>query len=317
VPGSLRPTRLSRRLGPLVGLLLVSLLLLAVVPASRVSAVGDPTIAAAGDIACDPTDAAFNGGAGTRRCHMLATSQLIGSLGVDGVLPLGDTQYDDGQTSDFHLSYDPTWGRFLTVSHPVVGNHEYSDPQAAGYFAYFGPAAGAKGQGYYSFDVGSWHLIALNANCGKVGGCGAGSAQEKWLRSDLAAHPTACTLAYWHQPRFSSARQGGSPATAAFWQDLYTAGAELVLNGHHHHYERFAAMNPSGGSDAAHGIREFIVGTGGESLVGFGTILPTSEARAVSYGVLALTLHPSSYDWRFVAETGATLDAGSGTCHAP
>lgn len=287
----------------------------AVAPASA-SAPGDPKVAAAGDIACDPTDSQFNGGAGARRCHMLATAERIASLGVDAVLPLGDTQYDDAETTDYLLSYDPAWGRFRAVSHPVLGNHEYRQPGAATYFDYFGAAAGARGQGWYGFDLGGWHLVALNANCAKVGGCGAGSAQERWLRADLAAHPAACTLAYWHQPRFSSSQQGGSNVTAALWQALYSAGAEIVLNGHHHHYERLAALNPVGARDAARGLRQFVVGTGGKSLNGFGTILATSEARAATYGVLELTLHPGSYDWRFLSDSGTVLDSGSDSCHA-
>ena len=289
----------------------------AVVRAAVQAASGDPTVVAAGDIACSPQDASFNRGAGTaKRCNQRATAALIGPLNPTAVLPLGDDQYDQATASEFAGSYNPTWGVYKAITHPAVGNHEYETKGAAGYFAYFGAAAGDPKKGYYSFDVGAWHLIALNANCGKVGGCQAGSAQERWLAADLAAHPAACTLAYWHQPRFSSARQGDNAATAAFWSDLYAAHADVVLNGHHHHYERFAPMNPSGRDDAAHGVREFVVGTGGENLAPFATPEPASQAQGHSFGVLQLTLHPSSYDWKFVPTTaGGFTDSGTQACH--
>ena len=286
-------------------------------PGAARAAAADPIVVAAGDIACSPQDASFNGGAGTaKRCHQRATAALIGPLNPAAVLPLGDNQYDKATASEFAGSYDPTWGVYTSITRPVAGNHEYQSPGAAGYFGYFGSAAGDPKKGYYSFDVGAWHLIALNANCGQVGGCQAGSPQERWLAADLAAHPTACTLAYWHQPRFSSARQGDNPLTAAFWNDLYAAHADIVLNGHHHHYERFAPMDPSGQGDLARGVREFIVGTGGENLAPFATPEPASQARGHSFGVLQLTLHATSYDWSFVPTTsGGFTDAGTQSCH--
>jgi uncharacterized repeat protein (TIGR01451 family) len=201
--------------------------------------------------------------------------------------------------------------------HPAVGNHEYLTAGAAGYFQYFGAAAGDPTQGYYSFDIGSWHLIALNSNCSKVGGCGPGSPQETWLRRDLEAHPADCTLAYWHHPRFSSGEHGSFVSTQPLWQALYDAGTELVLSGHDHDYERFAPQTAAGVADAGRGIRQFVVGTGGRNRYALGPAIANSEARdATTFGVLELTLHPAGYDWRFVPEAGGGFaDAGSASCH--
>jgi hypothetical protein len=278
----------------------------------------DPVIAAAGDIACElkgPKSAEESTDEDT--CHMKATSDLLVRAKLAAVLPLGDTQYEDGALVQFQKSYEPTWGRVKAISHPAVGNHEYGTAGASGYFSYFGTAAGEKDKGYYSFDIGSWHLIALNANCDQVGGCQAGSLQEKWLKADLAAHPTLCTLAYWHQPRFSSALHGNDPASDAFWQDLYQAGADVVLNGHDHAYERFGPQTPGAIADPERGIREFVVGTGGNSLYPFLKTQSNSEVRNnQTYGVLKLTLHPKGYDWQFVPEKGKTFtDSGTSACH--
>lgn len=242
--------------------------------AAAVNSPSDPVIAAAGDIACEPTmNSNINGRQAGQTCHMQATSDLLMAQRFEAVLALGDLQYEDGALVKFQKSYDLTWGRVKAITHPAVGNHEYGTPGAAGYFSYFGGAAGAKDKGYYSFDIGAWHLIALNANCTKVG-CQAGSAQEQWLKADLAKHPAKCTLAYWHQPRFSSALHGNNAATDAFWQDLYQAGAEIVLNGHDHDYERFAPQTPAAIADPQRGIREFVVGTGGKSLYPFIKVQP-------------------------------------------
>ncbi|MGH2416500.1 MAG: metallophosphoesterase family protein, partial [Microcystaceae cyanobacterium] len=226
-------------------------------------------------------------------------------------------QYPAGALSDFNTSYDPTWGRVKEIAHPVVGNHEYGTSGASGYFSYLGTAAGDPKKGYYSYDVGRWHLIALNSNCQEVGGCGVGSPQEKWLKADLAAHPAKCTLAYWHHPRFSSALHGNNRAYDAFWQDLYAAGAEIVLNGHDHDYERFASQTPSATADSKRGIREFVVGTGGKSLYPFLQVQPNSEVRDnETYGVLKLTLHSNGYSWQFMPVKGKTFtDSGRGVCH--
>ena len=288
-------------------------------------AAGDPVIAAAGDIACDPAAGDYNGGNGTAiDCAQKRTAALV--TGVDAVLPLGDEQYVCGGLSAFNQSYDPTWGQQKQISHPVPGNHEYQTSggtgcstklDASGYFNYFGAIAGDPTKGYYSYSLGSWHIIALNSElCFVSGGCPAGSPEEVWLKNDLAANPAACTLAYWHEPRFASSPGGGDGVVDPLWQDLYAAGADVVLNGHQHWYERFALQNPSGQADS-NGIREFIVGTGGESHVPLSTRRPTSQASNDStFGVLKMTLHSGSYDWSFVPEAGATFtDSGTSSCH--
>jgi len=290
------------------------------------ASVADPVIAAAGDIACDPTSSYYNGGAGSSgACRETATSDLLVNNPPTAVLPLGDEQYDCGSGAAFQQSYDPSWGRVRSISHPIPGNHEYEQPtsgtgcpgpgDASGYFGYFGGAAGTAGQGYYSYDIGAWHLIALNSECGHVGACYAGSPEEVWLRNDLLNHPATCTLAYCHEPKFSS---GSTTRTAfrAFWNDLNNAGADLILNAHDHFYERFAPQDPSGVA-TPNGIREFILGTGGRSHLSFASIAANSEVRNnTAFGVLKVTLHPTSYDWDFVAAAGSTLnDSGSASCH--
>lgn len=275
-------------------------------------------VAAAGDIACDPASSSFNGGQGVGlECRQRATSDLLVGAGYDAVLALGDIQYEDGAFSKFGLSYDPSWGRVKGITHPAPGNHEYGTGGAAGYYQYFGAAAGDPTKGYYSFDLGGWHLVALNSNCAEVGGCGVGTTQEQWLRADLAAHSSAtCTLAFWHHPRFSSGEHGSDSTYTAFWQALYAANADVVLVGHDHDYERFAPQTASGVLDTTSGIREFVVGTGGKNLRTFPTVRPNSEARsATSAGVLELTLGASGYGWRFVPAVGTFTDAGSGSCH--
>jgi Ca2+-binding RTX toxin-like protein len=276
-----------------------------------------PVIAAAGDIACDPASPSYNDGLGTgAECRMRATSDLLLRTNLSAVLALGDLQYPNGSYGRFLASYDPSWGRVKGITHPVPGNHEYLTQGAADYFTYFGAAAGDPAAGYYGFDLGGWHLVALNSECDQVGGCGPGSPQLAWLRDDLADHPAACTLAYWHRPRFSSDSDHGSdPAYAPFWTALDDAGAELVLNGHAHVYERFGPQTPGGGP-ASRGIRELVVGTGGKELTGFDEPVPHSEVRAAdTFGVLELALGLRRYAWRFVpAAGGAFTDAGSARC---
>lgn len=275
-------------------------------------------IAAAGDIACDPESSAFNGGAGTAtECHQFAVSDAILAGAYDAVLPLGDVQYDSGTASEFAGSYVPSWGRLKAITHPAVGNHEYGSPGAAPYFQYFGAAAGEPGEGYYSYDLGSWHLIALNSNCAQIGGCAAGSPQEAWLQADLAAHPVRCTLAYWHHPLFSSGQNGDAESMRTIWGDLYAAGADVVLNGHDHDYERFAPQDAQGGRDDARGIREFVVGTGGKNHMTFRAIEPNSDLHDTSsFGFLELTLSDGAYAWRFVSDPlGSLADSGSASCH--
>jgi len=275
-------------------------------------------IAAAGDIACDPASGSFNGGLGVGlACRQRATSDLLVGAGYKAVLGLGDLQYENGAISKFGASYDPSWGRVKAITRPAAGNHEYQTAGAAGYYQYFGAAAGDPTRGYYSFDLGGWHLIALNSNCSAVGGCGAGSTQERWLRADLAAHASAsCTLAYWHHPRFSSGEHGSDSTYRAFWQALYDANADLVLVGHDHDYERFAPQTPSGSLDLARGIREFVAGAGGKGVRTFPTVRRNSEARDVSsLGILELTLGTNEYSWRFRPAVGSFTDAGTGACH--
>lgn len=278
-------------------------------------------IAAAGDIACDPADSAFEDGVGTAsRCHQMATSDLVVEGGYDAVLPLGDTQYEFGELDDFLASYDPSWGRVRSITRPVIGNHENwaagGGEDATDYFTYFGEASSPDTQGIYSFDLGAWHLIALNSTCGSVR-CDAGSDQVAWLEEDLAASEATCTLAYFHHPRWTSGTSyhPGIAEVAPFWEALHQAGADVVLSGHEHVYERFAPMAPDGSRDDLAGIRQFVVGTGGKSLRGFvEPPLATSEQRLASFGILELTLRDASYDWRFLGEDGGVLDQGTDDC---
>jgi chitodextrinase len=278
-----------------------------------------PVIGVAGDIACATDDPNFDGGVGTTSaCRMLATSNLLVNKGFAAVLPLGDEQYNSGSLPMFMASYDPSWGRVKSISHPAVGNHEYGTPSASGYFNYYGASAGDPSKGYYSFDVGSWHLIALNSNCTKVaGGCAAGSPQETWLQNDLAAHPAPCTLAFDHHARWSSGHDGDNTFMQPMWQDLYNANAEILLSGHSHDYERYAPQNASGGLDNTRGVRQFVVGTGGAFFTGMGSIDPNSQVHNnTTYGILKLTLRPGSYDWQFVPVPGSTFtDSGTTACH--
>ena len=261
----------------------------------------------AGDIAsCDDL-------AGAR-----ATAKLLDNI-PGTVFAAGDLAYPDGSDEQFEKCYGPTWGRFKDRTRPAPGNHEYHSDGASGYVRYFGVAAGDPKKGYYSYDLGDWHIIVLNSECDAVGGCRAGSAQEQWLRQDLKDHRVKCTLAYWHKPLFSSgAAHGNAPEMRPLWDALYSADAEIVIGGHDHDYERFAPQDPAGKLDPQRGIREFVVGTGGKnSHRSFATPKPNSEVRqADTFGVLKLTLHPTSYEWEFVPEAGKTFtDSGSGACH--
>lgn len=266
-----------------------------------------PTIVAAGDIA---------------DCHSeddRATAELVD--GIDGtVLALGDEAYDRGSTSNYESCYEPTWGRFKNRTKPVPGNHEYLTKRARGYFGYYGAAAGDPGKGYYSYDLGRWHLVALNSNCKAIGGCGADSPQVRWLRDDLAANGERCTLAYWHHPRFSSGEEHGStPEVGPLWEALYDADADVVLSAHEHNYERFAPQDPGAKADPERGIREFVIGTGGGGEENYPIVNPiaNSEVRDDGTdGVLELTLRDNGYGWRFVPVAGKTFaDSGSAGCH--
>ena len=241
-----------------------------------------------------------------------ATAKLLD--GIPGtVFTAGDNVYGSGTPTQFSRCYAPTWGRHKARTRPSPGNHDYDTPNGAGYYAYFGPAAGPAGRGYYSYDLGGWHIIALNSNVSMR----AGSLQERWLRQDLAQHPARCTLAYWHHPRFSSSEHGSSTDPQPVWQALYDANADLVINGHDHTYERFAPQTPTGTLDTARGIREFVVGTGGGGFYDFPHIRANSELRNnTTHGVIKMTLRPDGYNWEFVPVAGGEFrDSGSGKCH--
>jgi len=302
----------------MIAVFIVAMLILQSVASPAPGAQRDVVIAAAGDIACDPfgmLDRTLTKLLGW--CRMGETARLIEVRHVDAVLALGDEQYQSARTDDFARGYDLTWGALKSITYPTPGNHEYYTPDAAGYFGYFGARAGGAGRGYYSFDLGAWHLISLNGNCDQIAGCDSGSPQERWLRADLAGEKRGCTLAYWHQPRFSSGGHHSDVRYTAFWNDLYAAGADVVLGGHDHDYERFAPQTADGKPDAARGIREFVVGTGGKSHDLFSWTAGNSEIRNwTTYGALFVTLHPGGYDWDFTPIPGETFtDRGSGRCH--
>ncbi|HEX9837786.1 MAG TPA: metallophosphoesterase, partial [Anaerolineales bacterium] len=222
---------------------------------------GDPVFVGAGDIA------------NCNRSEDEATAKLLDNI-TGTVFTVGDNAYPDGTLTQFNNCYAPTWGRHKSRTKPSPGNHDYHVSGAAGYFDYFGAAAGDRSKGYYSYNLGAWHIISLNSEISQS----AGSAQEQWLRADLAANPKTCTLAYWHKPRFSSGQHGNIAGSQALWQALYDHGADVVLNGHDHTYERFAPQNPNGQADSK-GIREFVVGTGGAGLYSFTSNQPNSQVR--------------------------------------
>ena len=288
---------------------------------------GTHTLVGAGDIArCYPADdpTAIRP---ARSTPAAATARLLDRI-PGTVITLGDNAYEAGSPADYLLCYEPTWGRHRERTRPSAGNHEYLTPGAAGYFAYFGPAAHPP-LGYYSYDVGSWHVVVLNstpqwAECPPPASsaedgrrCVGDVVQREWLRADLTANPTLCTVAYFHHPRFSSGRHGNQYEMQQFWDILYEHGVDVVLSAHDHIYERFAPQDPDGNLDLEQGIREFVVGTGGAELYGFSTIQPNSEVRDnTTWGVLALGLEEGSYRWSFVPVPGGSFtDAGSDTCH--
>ena len=243
-----------------------------------------------------------------------ATARLLDSIGGT-IFTLGDNAYMEGTARQFRECYDPSWGRpqLKSRTRPSPGNHEYGTPNAMGYFDYFGGNAGPPGLGYYSFDLGAWHIVSLNSEVPAE----LNSAQGRWLLSDLAASTASCTLAYWHKPLFTSGPNGDNPHMRPFWRMLYEFGAEIVLNGHDHLYERFSPQDPDGRFDREKGIREFIVGTGGVPFYPFVVTKPNSDLRFnQSHGILKLTLKNDSYDWEFIPVAGARdRDSGTGTCH--
>ena len=245
-----------------------------------------------------------------------ATAALLDDI-PGTVLVLGDAVYPSGSLSEFLDCYEPTWGRHKVRTRPVPGNSEYDTREASGYYEYFGPVAGRLGEGYYSYDIGNWHIIALNSACRRIGGCSADDPMVQWLTQDLAANAKLCTLAYFHHPLFSSGTHGNDPRMQASWRALFLADADVVLSGHDHIYERFAPQTPEGLLDAERGIRQFVVGTGGASHGKIGEIKANSEVHdADTYGVLKLTLNEDSYDWEFIPVSGSTFsDVGTGECH--
>jgi hypothetical protein len=278
-------------------------------------------IVAAGDISC-------------KGCAQAETAALIGALSraerLSAILPLGDEAYRNGDLAEFQANYAPTWGapELLALTHPVPGNHEYARTSGDGYFDYYdglgqsNGSAGPRGAGYYSFDMGSWHLIALNSSDGcRAVSCDAGSAQQAWLAADLAAHPTGCALAFWHNPRFQGGTESGeTKAIGPLWETFYDGGGDVVLNGHEHNYQQLAPLDRAGVADPARGVRTFVVGTGG---AGFHTAFGgphegAIETRVVkTHGVLELTLLDGGYAWRFVSVDGVVPDGASGSarCH--
>ena len=286
-------------------------------PTGVITHSGDPVVVAVGDIACPAGDQ-------TNSCKQQQTASLAAEQNPDDVLVLGDNQYNHGLFSEYESAgaYNDTWGVFDPIVHPVTGNHEYDTSGAAGYFQYFGDNGVTTGSpgGYYSFNVGSWHIIALNSDC-SASGCSdsvagtTSSAQVTWLQSDLAANRSPCVLAFWHHPLFSAGDIGDSPGVAPLWTALYSAHADVVLGGHDHLYERYAQIDPNGAA-TANGIREFVVGSGGENLVHLTNPQPTMQASDdTDFGVLVLTLHAGSYDWAFKNTSGVAIDSGSTACH--
>jgi acid phosphatase type 7 len=259
----------------------------------------DPVIAIAGDIS--------GSGSGDS-----ATAALLDSLNPTAVLTAGDNAYPDGTLSEYNSYYEPTWGRHKSKTYPSPGNHEYHTSGASGYFSYFGARAGPSGKGFYSYNVGAWHLIALNSEISR----GSSSEQVTWLKNDLASTTAKCVMAYWHKPRFTAGNYSDDSSFQPFWDALYAANADVVISGHDHNYQRYVPMTPTGARDDVRGIREFVVGTGGRSHYGLRADSRRVVGDSTSYGVLKLTLRASGYDWQFIPEAGRTFtDSGTGTCH--
>lgn len=281
---------------------LVTAVTLAIAGPPAPVAAADPVIVGAGDIA------------GCSYSADSATARLLD--GIPGtVVTFGDNAYDSGTRTQFRDCYGPTWGRHKARTRPSPGNHDYRTSGASGYFGYFGTRTGPAGKGWYSYDLGAWHIVVLNSNCTAVG-CGSTSPQVAWLRADLAAHPDSHVLAYWHHPRFSSGTHGGSGSVAAFWRVLHAAGADIVLNGHDHDYERFGPQDPNGLADPEYGIRQFVVGTGGVRLRSRAEHAENGQAFSSTHGVLKLTLGADSYAWEFVPVAGRSYrDSGTDQPH--
>ncbi len=237
------------------------------------------------------------------------TARLLDDIaGV--VFTAGDNAYMQGSAQQFRDCYDPSWGRHRSRTRPAPGNHDYETAGAEPYFAYFGANAGPPGRGYYSFNVGEWHVVSLNSNVSMA----QGSPQQAWLREDLAANSAVCVAAIWHHPLFSIGPNALKSEVRELWRTLYDARADVIINGDNHMYERFAPQTPDGVADSGRGIREFVAGTGGAALYQFSRPQPNSEVSISAYGVLKLTLRRGVYDWQFVVEGGGISDSGSDVC---
>jgi hypothetical protein len=274
--------------------------------ASPSGSVEDPVLVGAGDIG----DCASPGDE--------ATADLLDD--IEGtVFTAGDNAYEDGSAANFRDCYAPSWGRHRDRTWPAPGNHDWRTEDLAGYLEYFGAAAvGPDGDPWYARDLGTWRVIVLDSDCGEVGGCDADSPQGRWLAGELARPDAAtCTLAIFHHPRFSSGDEhGNDPNVDPIWRALYDAGADVIVNGHDHHYERFAPQDPDAREDRERGIRQFIVGTGGAEVRGIGEIQPNSELRiAIDHGVLILTLRDGGYGWEYRMVDSEVSDAGTAPCH--
>jgi len=285
-------------------------------------------VAAAGDMDCSSTDPRFADGAGTDGwCTQRAVSDLVVDRDLDALFGLGDYQYEDARADDYRTVYDPTWGRLRSITRPALGNQEYKVHDANTFTGYFGSRAPAADSGWYSYDLGQWHVVVLNSNCAFAGGCDDGSPQVQWLTADLANDHHACTIAYWHHPRWSTGLYGGDQRTDALWRTLAAGGADVVLAAHEHDYERFRPLDADG-HQAAGGVTSFVVGTGGQAVYGPDDVTGGGdlsagrrlqvEASAIRIddhpGALLLTLSPTSFDWQFVTTNGATMDQGTAAC---
>jgi hypothetical protein len=265
-----------------------------------------------------PADAVLVGAGDIADCGLTddtATAALVER--VEGtVFTAGDNAYESGTANQFRGCYDPTWGRFRDRTRPAAGNHDWETRDLAGYLGYFGQTAAPDGKSWYSYALGAWHVIVLDSDCSNVGGCDPDSPQGRWLAADLTASTATCTLAIWHHPRFSSGEHGNDRDVAPFWRALYDSGADVVINGHDHDYERFAPQDPDAHADPGRGMVEFVVGTGGAALRPFLWKAANSQSwTAVTHGVIRLDLHASMFDWTFIPTTGDFTDSGSAQCH--
>lgn len=286
-------------------------------------------VAAAGGMACASSDPRFADGKGTDGwCEQAAVSDLVVDRDLDAVFGLGDYQYEEARSDDYDTVYGPTWGRVRSITLPALGNQEYKVHDANTFTDYFGSRSPKADEGWYSYDLGQWHVVVLNSNCALAGGCDADSPQLQWLEADLAADDHACTVAYWHHPRWSTGLYGGDSRTDVFWRTLAAHGADVVLAAHEHDYERFQPLDAEG-QQADDGITSFVVGGGGQAVygpdetAGGGDLAPERRRQAAAsavriddrQGVLLLTLADGSFEWQFVGTDGAVLDEGTQQCN--